>query len=279
MATILSKRLLSASFVITVIATPVEMVKAQELMPAVTVAQQSDEAEPSEIEQRLQELEATVRKLRQGRIALTRQDVLLSRVIRVRKTDETQRVIDLMLRDANQAAVEALQPKTTQAGTPPKNIIQIPLKQVEKLKQDLQEGDEYVLRILSAGNYVQGESRVRVFADLKPNVSLFEQDERLAALDVNLEANDDEQVRSLLRNLLEQARSKALEAGVVSGRIIVGEGDMVSLARFHDALKQQDGTIQLRVVTAAPVSTAGPLLVHVQALKGDVEMLTTATQE
>lgn len=278
MATTLSKLLLAGSLLMAAIATPTEAVKAQEFTTAVTVAQQSEEAEFSETEQRVQELEATIRKLRQGRIALTRREVLLSRIIRVRKPDETQKVIDLMLRDANQAAIEALQPEAAQAESPPKNIIQIPLKQVEQLKQDLQGGDEYVIRILSAGNYVQGESKVRVFAELKQNVSVFAEDERLAELDVDLGANDDEQVRALLRNLLEQARVKAIEAGVVSGRVIVGEGDIVSLAKFHDALKQQDGMVQLRVVTAAPVSTAGPLLVEVQALQEGNEILTTATQ-
>lgn len=279
MATTLSKLLLSASLVITGIAIPAGAVQAKEVKPAITVAQQPEEAELSDIEQRLQELEAAIRKLRQGRIVLTRQEVLSSRVVRVLEPEATQQAINLMLQEANKAAVESLQLENSSVDSSRKQVIQISLKQVEKLKQALQDGDEYIVRILSAGNYVQGESKVSVFADFRQNTQVFSQGERLAQLEVDLGAKDDETVREQLRNLLDQARLNAREAGVVSGRIIFGKDDVGGLVRFHDALKEHDGMIKLQVVTSAPVSTAGPLRVDIQAFQSGAEILTTASDD
>ena len=279
MATTLSKLLLSASLVITGIAIPAGAVQAKEVKPAITVAQQPEEAELSDIEQRLQELEAAIRKLRQGRIVLTRQEVLSSRVVRVLEPEATQQAINLMLQEANKAAVESLQLENSSVDSSRKQVIQISLKQVEKLKQALQDGDEYIVRILSAGNYVQGESKVSVFADFRQTTQVFSQGERLAQLEVDLGAKDDETVREQLRNLLDQARLNAREAGVVSGRIIFGKDDVGGLVRFHDALKEHDGMIKLQVVTSAPVSTAGPLRVDIQAFQSGAEILTTASDD
>ena len=54
-------------------------------------------------------------------------------------------------------------------------VVKITQGQVQQLLKTLQDGQEYVVRIIAAGNYVQGEKEVRVFADIALNQKIFSQ--------------------------------------------------------------------------------------------------------
>lgn len=46
------------------------------------------------------------------------------------------------------------------------------------MKQQLANPGQYLVRILSAGNYVQGEERIRIFGDVTPNQIIYQKMKR-----------------------------------------------------------------------------------------------------
>ena len=98
-------------------------------------------------------------ELRESRIAIVKGQVLASAAIRIVDPSATVSAIDRLLRQANRNAVKAIFFKEEQ---PEKRVVQITNAQVEQLANQIVDGQDYVLRIISAGNYVQGETDVRV---------------------------------------------------------------------------------------------------------------------
>lgn len=240
-------------------------------------------------ESRLQELENTqafldtairereqgLQLLRQGNVALTRREVLATRVVRVLVPEATQQAINLLLQEANRNALEALRPGTDEE----QQIIQITQAQVERLGLEIQDGQEYVVRILSAGNYIQGESRVLVFSDVVPNEIIFKAGEVLATTSVTLNGSDLEQLQDRIGLVIEASRFRARQAGIVSERTIIGDDRIGTLVRFYEQLQTFEGTLTLQAITSTPAYTAGPLRINLSASRNGLELLRTEEEE
>lgn len=222
----------------------------------------------------IREREQGLQLLRQGNVALTRREVLATRVVRVVVPEATQQAINLILQEANRQALAALRPGTEEEA----QIIQITQAQVERLAQEIQDGQEYVVRILSAGNYIRGESRVLVFADVVPNVVVFDKGAVLATTSVTITSADPSQLQDRIGLLIEASRFRARQAGIVSERTIIGDDRVGSLVRFYEQLQTYEGTLILKAVTTAPAYSAGPLRINLVALRDGVEVLRTQAE-
>ncbi len=210
--------------------------------------------------------------LREGNVALTRREVLATRVLRVLVPEASQQAINLLLQEANKEALAAIRPGIEEEI----QVIQITQAQVERLKEQLNDGREYVVRILSARNYIQGEERVLVFSDVVPNEVVFSEGQLLASTSVTLESDEDfQQLQDRIGLLIESSRFRARQAGVVSERTVIGDDRIGTLVRFYEQLQDYGGTLTLQSVTSAPAYTAGPLRIHIVASRNGLEILST----
>lgn len=224
------------------------------------------------LDEAIRERERGLLLLRQGNVALTRREVLATRVVRVLVPEATQQAINLLLQEANRQAIEAIRPGTEEEI----QLIQITQAQVERLKEEIQDGREYVVRILSAGNYIQGEEQVLVFSDVVPNEVLFPKGQLLASTSVTLGSQADlQQLQDRIGLLIESSRFRARQAGVVSERTIIGDDRIGTLVRFYEQLQDYGGTLTLQSVTSAPAYTAGPLRINLVASRNGLELLST----
>ncbi len=214
--------------------------------------------------------------LRQGNVALTRREVLATRVLRVLVPEASQQAINLLLQEANKEALEAIRPGIEEEI----QIIQITQAQVERLKEQLNDGREYVVRILSARNYIQGEERVLVFSDVVPNEVVFSEGQLLASTSVTLDSEEDfQQLQDRIGLLIESSRFRARQAGVVSERTVIGDDRIGTLVRFYEQLQEYGGTLTLQSITSAPAYTAGPLRINLVASRNGLEILSTDFEE
>ena len=228
------------------------------------------------LDEAIRERERDLRLLRQGNVALTRREVLATRVLRVLVPEASQQAINLLLQEANRVALEAIRPGTEEEI----QIIQITQAQVDRLKEQLQDGEEYVVRILSVGNYIQGEEQVLVFSDVVPNKVVFPEQQLLASTSVTLDnPNDIRQLQDRIGLLIESSRFRARQAGVVSERTVIGDDSIGTLVRFYEELQDYGGTLTLQSITSAPAYTAGPLRINLVASKNGIELLSTAFEE
>ncbi|HBB34172.1 MAG TPA: DUF3084 domain-containing protein [Cyanobacteria bacterium UBA8803] len=193
--------------------------------------------------------------LRQGNVALLRGQILAFGVVRIVEPSAASTAVDQLLREANRTALEIIQPSN---GEPDEPLVQITETQAKQLINQIKDGRDYVVRILSAGNYVVGEHPIQVFADAAINQVVFEAGDILGTISTDASTMTDRQIQQRLDQLLAAAQFRARRAGVL-GKIQVGDGTPTTLVRFIEQLKQYDQPLEISAVAQEVANTAGPL--------------------
>jgi len=204
-------------------------------------------------------------ELRERRIALLRGQVLAFGAVRVVEPQAAIQAVDEILRQANRNALQATRPPGTPAPAEP--IVLITKAQVEQLVAQLQTGSDYVVRILSAGNYVQNEQEIRVFADVAPNREVFQEDEAIATISMDRSNFSEEDIQKRLEYLIAAAQFRARREGVL-GNIQVEDGRIKTLIQFVEDISQtSERPDEIRAVAADVTAVVGPLRLRLVALK------------
>lgn len=213
--------------------------------------------------------------LRQGNVAIARGQVLGFGVLRIVNPTAAKDAIDQLLRQANRNAISATRPNNN--GDFSDRVVQISQAQVEELTQRIDDGQDYVIRILSAGNYVEQEKNIFVVADAALNREIFKQEEAIAAVALESAAASRAQLENQLDLLLATSQFRARRAGLL-GEIRVGEGDITTLEQvgaltnfIEQIMKTKAPIDSIQAIAVETVYTSGPLKLKLVAMqKGTV---------
>ncbi|MGK7944399.1 MAG: DUF3084 domain-containing protein [Microcystaceae cyanobacterium] len=213
----------------------------------------------------LEEYYQIYQDLRERQIALLRGQLLAFGAIRIVETDTILPAIDELLRQANRNAIRAINdPEVTI--DPSERVVKITKAQVEQLVQQLQQKGDYVVRILSAGNYVKGEREVRVFADIVPNEQIYQQGDIIAKISIDPENRQEEDIEQRLDILLSAARFRTRRSGVI-GPIQVEDGQIKTLIAFVEQVSQSEKLIEeIQAIASEDTYTVGPLTLRLLAV-------------
>lgn len=214
----------------------------------------------------LEQYYQTYQELRESKIAILKGQLLSFGAFRLDNPDQDTLigVVDQLLREANRAAIAATRPDNTQSD---ERVVKITRVQVEQLIQQLQTSGEYVVRILSAGNYVLGEKEVRVFADVVPNQKIFEEGQKIAAVSIDLPNLTEAEIQSRLDLLLSASQFRARRLGVL-GQIQIEDGSLKRVIKFIEAVNSTDESLdELQALAAETTYTAGPLKIRLVAMR------------
>ncbi|AKG24066.1 DUF3084 domain-containing protein [Calothrix sp. 336/3] len=206
------------------------------------------------LEQEVSRLEKSYQDLRVGKLALIRYQVITAGVIRAVSPAIAQQAIVRLLDDANRIA----QAELTGIGTnnsPNQATIEITRQRVEQLSQKISNGQEYVVRILSAGNYVRGEKRIEIVLDATPNVLLFKKGETLATNIVDPKTSTPEQLRQRVNQLIAASEFRARNAGILQNIQIDGR----TFIAFMNQLQTYQQPLDIKAIAAEDTFTVGPL--------------------
>lgn len=231
------------------------------------------EKEIAELQKNIQSLEQyyeNYKALRQGNVALAKGEVLASGVVKITNPERTEKVISQILKKANRQAIEATQPGTDNFN---KQVISITKSQVQRIKELLMSGDEYVVQIVTAANYLSGEKKIRVFADVVPNQKIFDKGEVIASLSLTPKDVQEQKLSERIDLLLASARFRARRAGIV-GNILVGEKDLDTIQFMEKLASLNQSYDEINVIAAQPAYTSGPLQLKLQLKQGDKVILT-----
>ncbi len=220
----------------------------------------------------IQQLEQAIIAFRQGNVALTRGQVLVSRIVRVLQPNQSRVAIDAVLREANKVAYQATRPGQQEAK---EQVIQITQTDVERLTQELRRGQSMVVRVLAATNVVVGERRVLVFADATPNQLVIPAGKVLVSNRIEPDSLDDEELRQRLNLLLTASQLKARRDGNLSDQLEVGDGNLETLVRFVQQLRGLSGSVTLEAVASSSIYTADPLRLQLRAVQNGVVKVST----
>lgn len=209
---------------------------------------------------RLEKYYQSYRDLRLGKLALFRGQVLAAGVVRVEQPAAARHAIIQLLQEANHnAAIELTEPGTNLSNV---QILQITQEQVEQLGKLINDGQEYVVRIFSAGNYVRGEKGIQFFADAARNQRVFTGGEVLAATTADPKTMTSYQLRQRLELLISASQFRARNAGILESIQIDS-----TLYRFISQLRQYDQPLDIKAIAAEDTYTSGPLKVKLVAIQ------------
>ncbi len=227
------------------------------------------QAQQSLLEQQVADLQNQYEGLFRGNIALSRNQELLSGVVKANNRENATSIINQLLFEANRRAIQAIVP-----GTPPdQQVILIGNREVENLIERLSTGEEYVIRLLSAANYVIGEPCVasgedpciQIFIDATANQQVYQQGERLATVSLDALPLTDRDLVERLNLLFVATQFRARQDGVVDDNLQVADNRTETLLRFLTAIKQEGQTVDLQAIAADDIYNAGPLQVDIVA--------------
>lgn len=211
------------------------------------------ETAQSFLTQEVQQLEQSYRLLQTGSVALARGQVLATAVIRSPTPEDSQALLNQLLRQANQVAQQQIRPGATH---PEEQVIQVAQTEVDRLIEELANGQPYVVRVLSARNYVLGDSRAQVVLEVSPNRIIFEAGEVVARASTDPGEMDLAQLRQRLDLLLAASQFRAERAGIVSEGVPLR---VQTYVQFLEQLVAQRQPLMIHAVTPVPVYTVGPL--------------------
>lgn len=192
-------------------------------------------------------------ELRRGNVALLRNQVLYKGVVSGLNDKSAATAVDQLLQAANTVAMQQVQPGT---GKPIEQIIQITNNDVNRLIDQIRDGRPYVIRVLSAGNYLVGEKSVLVFADVISNQLVFRPGEQVATTIVDTGLLNDQEIVQRLEQLLAASQFRAQRQGVLAEDIEINVRD---LTNFVEKLKSVKSQLDVKAITAEGTYTAGPL--------------------
>jgi uncharacterized protein (DUF3084 family) len=232
----------------------------------------------TEIDQLQQLADQSTAQLRLGVPAIVRNQTLAFGVAQATSPAQAREVIDAMLTAANRTALGRIQPQATNLDVP---ILLIEQSEIDLLLARLKDGNSYVIRILSAANYLLGEPLnisdrrgVQVFIVVAPNRQIFGGGEIVAQKSINnANALSNEEQQTWVNALINEANFRARGRGILAETSNVRYPAVQSVV---DQLQQADGnSIEVQVIAAAPTTTAGPLKLEFVVLKAGQIVLRT----
>lgn len=227
------------------------------------------------LEQEVQSLERNFQELQVGTIVLRRGQVLTSQVLQILNSQLATSTIEDLLNQANQEALKITQPGTNNSN---EQVIQITQAQLQEVINEISNGEEYVVRIISAANYVLGEKQVQVFIDAARNRVVFQPGDVVAATSVDPKRMSAEQVRDRLELLLAASSFRARRVGILNETTpIIADGSIQPLIQFLSQLRQQTQSVDIKAVASTSTYTAGPLVIELVAVRNGQVLFQTCS--
>lgn len=217
------------------------------------------------LERDVQLLERNLRVLRRGNFAVFRGQVLASRVVRIVNPSAARQAVDQLLREANRNAIQLTQPGVDQVT---ERVVKISETQVKQLIEQIDDGQDYFVRILSANNYVVGEKSIQVFTEVDLNQLVFKANDELAAIAADPTTMTAEEVRQRVELLLGAAKFRAQRAGIImEASIELSDNRIQTLISFFEQLQRYKQRVELKAIASKDIYTSGPLKVELIAVQ------------
>ncbi len=234
------------------------------------------EQEQQELETQLAILRQGVRDFRQNPIAIFRGQTLASGVIRANDTNIARQAIEQLLREANRVAILFTQ-SSTNATQPNQQAVQITIAEVTNLINQITTGQDAYVRIIASGNYVWGETAIRVVADVTPYRVVYRKGDTLATVPLEFNSANRQQLQTQIEKLVELTKLNARQVGYRGDQLQIGDGRLETLIRFVNNLPATSQSIRLRTEAAEPIYTAGVLKIELVAEENNRVILRTDT--
>ncbi|OIP77804.1 MAG: hypothetical protein AUK48_03255 [Oscillatoriales cyanobacterium CG2_30_44_21] len=228
--------------------------------------------EVASLESAREQLLISLEALRKGNVAIFADQLLSIGVVRPNLSPSELRQASVqLLQQAEQTARELLDFLPDQAPTDP--VLQITESQVEGLLNRLKDGQSYVIRILSAGNFLKRETRIAIAADVTLNRQIFASGAEIASLQFTPDLPPQalaSRIEQLFLLVSFRARREGVLANPLTGK--VGNFPPDALTELFKFVSTLSSAYEIKAITKEAIFPASSLSLELVIRQNGIEI-------
>ena len=229
-------------------------------------------SEIASLETAREQLIISLEALRKGNVAIFADQILSIGVVRPNLSPAELRQASIQLiQQAERNARQLLDFLPDQA--PKEPVININEVQIEGLLNRIKDGQSYVIRILSAGNFLKRETRVAIAADVTVNRQIFARGDEIATLQFSPNLSPQalaSRVEQLFLLVSFRARREGVLADTITGN--VGNFPPDALTELFKVASELKSPYEIRAVTKDTIFPASTLTLELVIRQNGIEI-------
>ena len=219
-----------------------------------------------------EQLIVSLEALRKGNVAIFADQILSIGVVRPNLSSAELRQASIQL--IQQAELNARQLLDFLPDQAPKEpIIRITDKKIETLLNQIKDGQSYVIRILSAGNFLKRETKIAIAADVTINRQIFARGEEIATLQFQPNLTPQaiaSRIEQLFLLVSFRARREGVLADTITGK--VGNFPPDALTELFKVASELKSAYEIRAVTKDAIFPASTITLELVIRQNGMEI-------
>ena len=197
-----------------------------------------------ESEKELKKLEKNLYAFRSGNVVISSGQTLVTKTIKLNKTNDIKKIIESILQQANFYAFNLV--KTNQSEY--RRILLVRKDDIEKLQNKIADNRSWVVRIKSAGNILRGENYVYAFPEVTLNKMITKKGEVIAIENVSLSKSDSESISKKINLLMASTLAEVRRRGSLSSELKINANQINNLGKYLVSIKKGEFQIIARAL-------------------------------
>ena len=197
-----------------------------------------------ESEKELKKLEKNLYAFRSGNVFISSGQTLVTKTIKLNKTNDIKKIIESILQQANFYAFNLV--KTNQSEY--RRILLVRKDDIEKLENKIADNRSWVVRIKSAGNILKGENYVYAFPEVTLNKLITKKGEVIAIENVSLSKSDSESISKKINLLMASTLAEVRRRGSLSSELKINANQINNLGKYLVSIKKGEFQIIARAL-------------------------------
>ncbi len=197
-----------------------------------------------ESEKELKKLEKNLYAFRSGNVVISSGQTLVTKTIKLNKTNDIKKIIESILQQANFYAFNLV--KTNQSEY--RRILLVRKDDIEKLENKIADNRSWVVRIKSAGNILRGENYVYAFPEVTLNKMITKKGEVIAIENLSLSKSDSESISKKINLLMASTLAEVRRRGSLSSELKINANQINNLGKYLVSIKKGEFQIIARAL-------------------------------
>tara|TARA_B100001093_G_scaffold139489_1_gene132068 strand:- start:222 stop:1148 length:927 start_codon:yes stop_codon:yes gene_type:complete len=219
-----------------------------------------------ESEKELKKLEKNLYAFRSGNVVLSSGQTLVTKTIKLNKTNDIKKIIESILQQANFYAFNLVKPNQSEY----RRILLVRKDDIEKLENKIADNRSWVVRIKSAGNILRGENYVYAFPEVTLNKMITKKGEVIAIENISLSKSDSESISKKINLLMASTLAEVRQRGSLSSELKINANQINNLGKYLVSKKKGDFQIIARALDDSQSAEKVSISLELQSLEKSI---------
>ena len=219
-----------------------------------------------ESEKELKKLEKNLYAFRSGNVVISSGQTLVTKTIKLNKTNDIKKIIESILQQANFYAFNLVKPNQSEY----RRILLVRKDDIEKLENKIADNRSWVVRIKSAGNILRGENYVYAFPEVTLNKMITKKGEVIAIENISLSKSDSESISKKINLLMASTLAEVRRRGSLSSELKINANQINNLGKSLVSKKKGDFQIIARALDDSQSAEKVSISLELQSLEKSI---------